>query len=227
MKLDTFVTGVLVTGKDPGRYPLAMRAVRSWLRQTYPGPRELLIINDHPQLPLFQNDIPEGVRELRLDTRLSLGALRNYGIEMARGDYLIQWDDDDYSSAGRLNYQVENTPEDQVTIFKWEVHFDLSEGFAFANNGRTIRCKGFPGTMLWPRKSTVRFPEIGKAEDTEFLLEMQKERKILVLDNDPLLYVRCYHGLNTWSRRHVMRPKPGYRALTSDERAYVKSIERL
>lgn len=224
MNLDTFVTGVLVTGKDAGRYPLALRAVEAWQSQTYPGPRELLVINDHPAKSLFPQGAPTGVSEVRLQNRVSLGALRNCGIATAQGDYLVQWDDDDYSHKDRLTYQVQNTEKGQASIFKWEIHLNLCNGNAFANNGQSIRCRGFPGTMLWPRNSHVRFPDIGKAEDTEFLLAMKKERAVTILNNSPEMYVRCYHGLNTWSQKHVMKRKPGSRDLTNREAAYVQQL---
>jgi glycosyltransferase involved in cell wall biosynthesis len=34
----------------------------------------------------------------------TLGSLRNLDIEMAQGEYVCQWDDDDWYHAGRIEY---------------------------------------------------------------------------------------------------------------------------
>jgi len=225
----TYVVGVLVTGKTPERYPLARKSVDAWLSQDYPGPRGLIVINDHPSTYLFENaSTPKDVVEVKPHDRLSLGKLRNLGIQAAAGyaDYLIQWDDDDYSAPSRLRYQVENTPAGAASIFRYEIHCDLITGEAFANDGKQIRCGGFPGTMLWPVSAEARFQDKGKAEDTEFVLALKKELPVKVLENPAKLYTRLYHGLNTWSRKHVMQRKPGYCNLTKEERQYVASLRQ-
>lgn len=223
----TYVTGIMVTGKTPARFPLAKQAVEAWLRQDYPGPRGLLIINDHPTCSLYPEEpLPEGVVEVRLDNQQPLGALRNFGIELAprEDSYLVQWDDDDYSAPGRLSYQVQHTAGGAASIFQHEIHCNLRTGEAFVNNGKQIRSRGFPGTMLWPRSSSCRFPEKGKAEDTEFLLELRRTTPLRVLKNPPSLYTRFYHGLNTWSERHVMQRKRGSRDLTVAEQSHIQSL---
>ena len=224
---ETSVTGVLVTGKTPDRYPLAKRAVAAWLEQRYEGPRNLIILNDHPTTPLYTNklDVPPGVTELRVSGRRSLGELRNMGINHAKHDYIVQWDDDDFSHPNRLTYQVLKTEPGHASIFKWEINCNLIDGHAFANNGNSIRCKGFPGTMLWPRETPARFPHKGKAEDTEFVLLLKKRGiAVDILNNDPWMYFRCYHGFNTWSEKHVMKPKPGSRDLNAEEKSYVAEL---
>ncbi len=228
MRLDTAVTGVLVTGKVAERFPLAQRAVLSWQRQADVPNRELLVINDHPDIAMYPDGPPAGVREIRVPDRKTLGELRNIGIDNATTDYLIQWDDDDYSRGDRLCWQLQHTPEGRASIFRYEVHTDL-HGKAFVNDGYSIRCRGFPGTMLWPRDvrlrgETVRFPHQGKREDTEFVLTLQVACGVAILNNDPTLYCRFYHGDNTWDEKHVMRPKLGARGLNLTERCYVDAL---
>lgn len=220
------ITGVLVTGKTVDRYPLAMKAVEAWQNQNYPGPRQLLIINDHPSQALFRpaSSLPEHVFEIRVHKQQTLGQLRNHGMTLAQGEYIVQWDDDDYSHPDRLSWQVKNTPEGQASIFRWEIHCNLKTGEAFANCGDEIRTKGFPGTMLWPAKLPVSFPAKGKAEDTEFVLDLKAECGLTVLENDPRLYFRCYHGHNTWSEQHVMKRKRNSRDLDEAERGFVDDM---
>lgn len=224
MKLQTSITGVLVTGKSIERFPLAHRAVQAWLQQRYPGDRELLIINDHPTESLYTSDPPAGVREIRIPERFTLGALRNMGIKHASHEYIIQWDDDDFSGSNRLSWQVAHTREGRASIFRYEVHCNLFTGEAFVNDGDIIRCHGFPGTMLWPRATVCQFPDQGTKEDTEFVLNLASVRGVDILDNDPLLYCRFFTGNNTWSEKHIMTRKPGARDLSNDERMYVQQL---
>ena len=226
---NTHVTGVLVTGKHTDRFAMARRAVKSWQLQEYDGPRQLLVINDHPTESLYDPAAaPAGVLEVRMEERHSLGRLRNIGIAAAPAEsvYMVQWDDDDFSAPSRLQYQVESTKSGQASIFRYEINYDLLTGNAFVNNGRAIRGGGFPGTMLWPLSTKARFPDKGKAEDTEFVLALRSELSVQVLRNDPRLYTRTYHGLNTWSQKHVMKRKPGSRDLSDHERLYLESLRQ-
>jgi glycosyltransferase involved in cell wall biosynthesis len=222
----TSVTGVLVTGKTIARYWLARQAVAAWVAQDYPGPRQLLIVNDHSDQALFRDrTLPPNVFEVRVrETGNSLGRLRNIGQRLAQADYIVQWDDDDHSAPNRLSWQVANTPEEHCSIFKYEIHCNFLTGQGFANCGRSIRCGGFPGTMLYPAHTSCVFPDKGKAEDTEFVLQLADVGDVTVLDNPAELYVRFYHGENTWSEKHVMNRKPGSRDLNASQTDYLRDL---
>lgn len=222
----TSVTGVLVTGKTTDRYGMAKQAVAAWNAQNYPGPRQLLVINDHPTERLLTAAEMQGhIFEVRVrDGGNTLGHLRNIGTKLAQGDYVVQWDDDDYSHPERLTYQVTNTPEDGASIFRYEINCDVHTGEGFVNCGKQIRCKGFPGTMLYPRDTPCRFPDKGKAEDTEFVLDLADYSDLVVLDNPPEMYVRFYHGANTWHRAHVMTRKLGSRDLSPKQQEYLHTV---
>jgi len=221
----TTVTGVLITGKTDERFPLAKRAVHAWQRQLFNSRHELLVINDHPYQALFPAGTPVGIREIRVPGPLSLGALRNIGIAEARSDYLVQWDDDDFSHPSRLLWQMEHTKTGRASILKYEVHCDLTGKHpAFVNNGQVCRCRGFAGTMLWPRSVSCRFPDKGRHEDTEFVLQLQKNCGVDVLENDPTMYCRFFHGYNTWTQDHIMKPKPGSRKMSAAEQRYIQQL---
>jgi len=223
----TSMTGIMVTGKNEARIKLAHRAVRCWQQQAYLGTRELLIINDHPTLAVYPDGAPNGIREERIPERLSLGALRNIGIERATHDYLVQWDDDDISHPRRLIWQVEHTHDGMATTFCFEIHYDSDTGEVFVNDGSSIRggC-GFPGTMMWPKTMLGRFLEIEKREDSEFIEQIKHQQRLTVLNNDPVLYCRIFHGDNTWNQTHVMHRKPGWRELSKIEQEYMQQIKQ-
>lgn len=227
------ITAIMVTGKTVDRYPMALRSVESFKRQLYPN-RSLLIVNDHPETPLLPNNedchITEVMCHIQNKPRRSLGELRTLGIQLAgnlhQGDehYLMQWDDDDFSHWERMRYQVDRTQRGSASIFKWELHAHLQNRTVFANNGSVARANGFAGTMLWPAAAKVRFPDLGKHEDTEFVLALKQVCGVRVIDNDPMMYLRFYHGHNTWGEKHVMQRKPGSRNCTPEEQSYFDDI---
>lgn len=48
----------------------------------------------------------ESVRLVHFAESRQVGQKRNYGCELATGEVICHWDDDDYSAPGRLAYQV-------------------------------------------------------------------------------------------------------------------------
>lgn len=87
-----------------GRPALLEEAVESFLRQRWRGPKELVVVNDHPRQQLFCEH-PE-VRIFNLPWRLpTLGGKRNLSVLLARFEYLLLWDDDDI----HLPWRIEET----------------------------------------------------------------------------------------------------------------------
>lgn len=85
---------------------LIEESVQSFLQQTYPAPfRELVILNDTPGQRLVC-DIP-GVRVINLDERLpSLSGKINRLHDIAKGQIILAWDDDDISLPNRITQAV-------------------------------------------------------------------------------------------------------------------------
>lgn len=230
------VCAVMITGKDPARFELAEQAMQSFMEQTH-GRKHLLIVNDGPQA-FMRNRKRDNVTELRPEPpddgiRRTLGELRNLALQamedgqaVPRPDLVMQWDDDDYSHPHRMSHQVSKKRPRQAVIFRYEVHCHLRTGEAFVNCGDTQRAGGFPGTILHSLVDRNRYPHFGKSEDAEFALLWKNKRQLLVLNNAPTMYVRFYHGKNTWHEEHVMTPRQGSRELTPQERAYVDEIRK-
>lgn len=91
-----------------GRAHIIGEAVESYLRQEDCGiDNELLIINDCPEQPL-KCDLPN-VRIKNIPMCKSVCEKFNLSIELADGEYIAIWEDDDISLPWRLKRSVEMT----------------------------------------------------------------------------------------------------------------------
>lgn len=80
------------------------RAIECFLAQTH-AEKEMLIVADG----LMVNDlVPIGapIAVVYAPEMMTIGAKRNLGCDMARGEIVAHWDDDDHSAPGRLADQV-------------------------------------------------------------------------------------------------------------------------
>ncbi|MCB0195868.1 MAG: glycosyltransferase [Anaerolineae bacterium] len=99
-----------------GRVALLEEAIYSFLQQDYPGPKELMVLNDYAEQTLTF-DHPE-VRVINLPQRLrTVGEKRNMAVALALYDLLFVWDDDDIYLPHRLTFSVQQF-ETQKGFFK-------------------------------------------------------------------------------------------------------------
>jgi len=211
------VTAVMITGKTPGHEKWARAAARCFLEQTYPAEhRELLIVNDGDyRMNGFEEHVDGTGRPLVREVRIppgkhKLGDLRNTGIEESWGDYIIQWDDDDWHGPGRMVMQSEPLAADQARTCTF-LNRQLRYSFTL-NSAKTFTTNRIHGTIMH-RKCDIRYPSRGMMEDTDF---MQKYITSCGLDSIvdidvpreqcDQLYIRFHHGddENTWPAAHVM-----------------------
>jgi glycosyltransferase involved in cell wall biosynthesis len=96
-----------------GRPHVLEEAVESFLRQDYQN-KELIILNDMPEQEIIFNH-PQ-VKVFNLKERFkTLGDKRNKSVELASGDILTSWDDDDISLPWRVS-QIAKAFEDNSEI---------------------------------------------------------------------------------------------------------------
>ncbi len=90
-----------------GRPELLEEALYSFLLQDYPGPKELIVLNDYAgQTLVFEH--PE-VRVINVPVRFrTVGEKRNAAIALASHDLLFVWDDDDIYLPHRISFSVAN-----------------------------------------------------------------------------------------------------------------------
>lgn len=71
------------------------------LRAQGASPIEIIVADNASDPPV--GDLGEGVRVARSAERLTPGGIRNFGLERARGEYVVFWDADDLMLAGALD----------------------------------------------------------------------------------------------------------------------------
>jgi len=189
------------------RARLASRALRCLAAQTWPNV-ELVIVDDGdedygPVLAPFQLRFPIRYVRRRPDPDCRLGGLRNLALEHAKGTYCAQWDDDEWYHPERLSAQVAAIARSGAvgSVLKWTLmHVDTP---AMADLPyRADAGQGTPGTIVH-RRTEVRYPNLRRSEDARFLEALAASGRIEVLGREySHLFVRCFHGTNTWDERH-------------------------
>jgi hypothetical protein len=64
--------------------------------------------------------------------------------------------------------------------------------------------KGTPGSIMHRRDGSIRYPAIRKAEDDIYLGEWAQKRYKKLPEEYSHLFIRCFHGTNTWDMKHFL-----------------------
>lgn len=193
---EPLVTCIMPTYNRRGFVP---QAIRCFLRQDYAN-RELLVIDDGTDPVADCVPESERVRYLRLNQKLTIGAKRNFACEQARGEIIVNWDDDDWYPPTRVRAQVAALMErgadlcgsslvsyyNPVTDQAWEYRYAASGAAWVAGNTLAYR-KSF-----WQRN---KFPNIQVGEDSRFIWSSAK--KVICDLRQPTLCVGMVHSRNT------------------------------
>jgi hypothetical protein len=195
MKLPT-VTCICITRE---RRFLLRRAVHYFERaaRRYPGFSELVIVDGsdekNPEYPGHRYvHLPEPPHDTMYETRI--GAYTNVACQMAQGDIVIKWDDDDWQHPDRIRRQVATIAayDDALTFTSLLFWYHLSHRMASVGHGAG------GGTLAFHRSAWLQnpFPDKG-VEDTPFCAEHQKRGWPFLDAKDPLYYIYVRHRANT------------------------------
>lgn len=194
------------------RLHLLRRCLRSFSRQTVdPRLRELVLVHhDGSEATAVIRSL---LVELKIEgsivevPRAPLGTLRNLSIEHAAGEFLCQWDDDDVYHPDRLLFQsgpfVDNACI--ATALQAQLVWFCDEGDVYVRKGGK---EGIHGTVMFRRDTGLQYNAIlSRGEDSDFMNQLLAQRLSSVhrVDDHPELYVRTYHGRNTWDLEHHYR----------------------
>ncbi len=146
-------------------------AIESFLRQTYTGPKELIIINDAED-QILEFDHPEVVILNSKRRFRTIGEKRNASVALSKYDYLATWDDDDIHLPHRLQYSMDKIKDHELQYYK------LNEAYFYSKiDGITKTTRNsFFGCSIFSRKlyeKTIGHGFINSGQDT-FLDEQLK-----------------------------------------------------
>jgi glycosyltransferase involved in cell wall biosynthesis len=177
------------------------------LAQTYPN-KELIILyedDDAATENFVGAGFPgsTGIRLFRVaaQPKIALGELRNLAIQAARGEFICQWDDDDWYHMNRLQQQYEKLFSEGrhgSILTQWLV-FDSVTGTAYTSNNRL-----WEGSVVC-RKSVLQFKAYEDkplGEDTATIEYLASTNSLYLLNKVPGLYIYVYHGNNSWDYEH-------------------------
>jgi glycosyltransferase involved in cell wall biosynthesis len=197
------VTCMMIT-KD--RLEYAKIAIRDFIAQTYTR-KELLIVTDSQDgtysyvKSLDRPDIT--VRQLPSESR-TLGELRNYAVQEARGIYVIQWDDDDLYHPSRISVQMLHLLENQAVgcfMREWLMAWPSEKRYAVSYPRDT----GWEGTGIIRKDVYPIYPKERLGEDTVMMMRLWKNypNDVIVIDGYECLYIYRIHARNSWGRDHA------------------------
>lgn len=192
------------------RTDLARRALACFAAQTWSN-KEIVIVDDGDDdyedvLTPFR--ATHAVRYVRLsnDGELKLGGLRNRALDEARGEYCIQWDDDEWYHPQRIEQQMLALQQQRLdaVVLRWTLmHLDSAD---FLEHPYRVQLRrGTPGTVLH-RRTRARYPNLPKGEDTVFRRRLAAAGRVGSMGAPHShLFMRCYHGANTWDVGHFTK----------------------
>jgi hypothetical protein len=160
-----------------------------------------VVVDDGP-VPLDRAALPPGrAIAIRPPGRRSLGALRNLGLEaIPEAALWTYWDDDDWRHPHALTAQrrVLDITGVQTCLLTNQVKYSLVHDIAYVDR----HPGGFAATLLGSKHPSIRFPDAAAGEDSAYLKELKASCPWYPWNNPPHLFLRLFHGANTWDATH-------------------------
>ena len=194
------------------------RAIQCFLNQTYQN-RELLILADGERVvDLAENANSNApIRYIHIGDGATIGEKRNLGSELAQGEIIASWDDDDWSAPERLDDQVRRMMRNAVSVTSYHsMHFTDGSSWWKFSGSKTANL----GTSLCYRKDwwdKHRFSPKQIGEDGDFIRPAAAARQ-LSSEDAGLMLVASIHQHNTSKRQ--LQGKAWLKVLTPNIAGY-------
>lgn len=200
------ISCLMVTGN---RSRLARRALECFRSQTYAN-RELVIIDDgaedyEPMLRTYRDSCKIHYHRVLPEEGRFLGGLRNLSLDAANGDVVAQWDDDEWYHPERLQRQAERLFDgvDVCYLKNTLVHVNTPEMTSHIYRTDSRDC-AIPGTVMH-RRCDVRYANMRRGEDSQYLDALRSSQTHSSVEGPHThLFIRCFHGANTWDAKHFL-----------------------
>lgn len=200
-KLEPLISCVCVTRDRVG---LLKESIDCFFKQSYSS-KELVVVceeNDSATVDYLLNLDNSQISPIVVaaEPKKSLGELRNISIAEAKGEYVCQWDDDDWYHPRRLEIQLQiaQKQDKAATVLpRWLVYVPASRE-AYCSNARL-----WEGSLLCKKSifNEIQYPSMARGEDSDVIKQLFI-RDELAVEDYPDLYVYYYRGSNTWNEEH-------------------------
>lgn len=186
---------------------MLQRAIYCFTSQTYPNRQMVLVYEeeDHPTVEFIESTSLDSrfkvVKVSQSQPKLALGGLRNLSVENAGGEYVCQWDDDDWYDPERLSVQMRAllvSGKPACVLSHWII-LDSHHNTAYLSNRRL-----WEGSVMCRRDLMEQNPyaALSKGEDTDIIHNLYRQGQLEIIEDSPEIYVYVYHGANTWEEEH-------------------------
>jgi glycosyltransferase involved in cell wall biosynthesis len=178
-------------------------AIELFLRQDYCDV-ELIILDDGADAIADLVPPHDRIRYLREMRKANVGVKRNRLCELARGDVIVHWDDDDWSAPWRVRYQVEQLIAARADVCGLDhvLFYDAAADEAWEYSYPRSAAPWVYGATLCYKKAFWRrnpFPPVSVGEDSRFVWSTIP-KSVLPLP-DQRFFVAAVHKRNTSVKR--------------------------
>lgn len=192
-----------------GRSKYLRRALECFKSQTL-SDTELVIVtdaDDHDTVVEVEalNSSKVRVSLVNNMSKIPLGELRNIAINMAQGDFVCNWDDDDWSNVDRLEIlkKAIDRSKKPCVLQSRIILYDETRDISYLSYRRM-----WENTLLVNRDfllaNKVFYPPLEKNEDYVFVSRLVELNSVFAID-DASLYVYRFSGNNTCNKEHFDR----------------------
>jgi glycosyltransferase involved in cell wall biosynthesis len=197
-KANPSVSCLMVTTGD--RWALKY-SLDCYMNQNYEN-RELVIITYEPNLDAVTNLVRtkniQNAHVFAMGGDLSLGDLRNMSIARARGDILVQWDDDDLFDPLRIKTMVAVLVQSSAAaafLSRWLIWWPGRRLAAISQR------RWWEGSIAMWREYAPVHPATTRGEDSSAVTLLANTQAVVICDAT-LLYIYAVTGSNTWPKAH-------------------------
>ena len=183
------------------------RAIECFKNQSYENKQLIIVYEEFDTLThefINVQKFDNNIKVIRISSsidKLSLGELRNISVKQADGEYVCQWDDDDWFDPDRLKIQmkfIQKSGKPACILSRWIV-FNSQTKKAYISNQRL-----WEGSILCLKDLIIKnlYLPLHKGEDTNVIDSLFEGDKLYIIDDQPELYIYVSHGNNTWEQNH-------------------------